>query len=219
MKKSSTKTTSKTQPVVAPVVDIVAEPKAPKAKRTKSVAAEAKVEDTAALTENVILDDVVDDVVADNTTDVARFIAKIQELSAMVTAVKCDFKIMEKKWAKDIKIAQKTSHKKKRKTGNRAPSGFVKPTLVSDELAIFLGKPLGIELARTQVTREINDYIRTNSLQDKENGRRINPDEKLTTLLKISPGEELTYFNLQRFMSPHFFKNVKVEAVVPVVEA
>ena len=61
-------------------------------------------------------------------------------------------------------------------------------------------------MARTEVTREINSYIRANDLQDKENGRKINPDASLSTLLKIGKGDELTYFNLQRYMSPHFAK-------------
>jgi chromatin remodeling complex protein RSC6 len=61
-------------------------------------------------------------------------------------------------------------------------------------------------MARTDVTREINKYIRTNNLQDKENGRKIIPDKKLTSLLKLKKGDELTYFNLQRYMSPHFAK-------------
>ena len=61
-------------------------------------------------------------------------------------------------------------------------------------------------MARTEVTREINGYIRTNNLQDKTNGRKINPDKSLAALLKIGSGEELTYFNLQRYMSPHFAK-------------
>jgi chromatin remodeling complex protein RSC6 len=70
-------------------------------------------------------------------------------------------------------------------------------------------------MARTDVTREINKYIRTNNLQDKENGRKINPDKKLTSLLKLKKGDELTYFNLQRYMSPHFAKaSASVAAVV-----
>ena len=91
-------------------------------------------------------------------------------------------------------------------SNSEAPSGFVKPTLISNELAGFLGKPEGSEMARTDVTREINKYIRTNNLQDKENGRKIIPDKKLTSLLKLKKGDELTYFNLQRYMSPHFAK-------------
>lgn len=67
-------------------------------------------------------------------------------------------------------------------------------------------------MARTSVTREINTYIRANNLQDPANGRKINPDAKLTILLKLKKSDELTYFNLQRYMSPHFAKSVKAEA-------
>jgi chromatin remodeling complex protein RSC6 len=69
------------------------------------------------------------------------------------------------------------------------------------------------------VTREINAYIRTNNLQDKENGRRINPDSKLKSLLKLKKGEELTYFNLQRYMSPHFATAKSTAAAVAISAA
>jgi chromatin remodeling complex protein RSC6 len=68
-------------------------------------------------------------------------------------------------------------------------------------------------MARTDVTREINKYIRANNLQDKSNGRKINPDKPLTQLLKVSDNVELTYFNLQKYMGPHFPKAVKAESV------
>ena len=61
-------------------------------------------------------------------------------------------------------------------------------------------------MARTAVSKEINQYIRANNLQDKDNGRKINPDAKLTQLLKLTSADELTYFNLQRFMKNHFMK-------------
>ena len=75
-------------------------------------------------------------------------------------------------------------------------------------------------MARTDVTREINAYIRANSLQDKDNGRKILPDKKLSTLLKLGKTDELTYFNLQRFMSPHFQKAtpaVPTSGVTPTI--
>jgi upstream activation factor subunit UAF30 len=61
-------------------------------------------------------------------------------------------------------------------------------------------------MARTEVTREINKYIRSNSLQHPDNGRKILPDKALGKLLKVSKADELTYFNLQKYMSPHFAK-------------
>ena len=138
-----------------------------------------------------------------------EFLSKLQQMSVLISSLKSEFRTLEKQWTRDLKTAQKQSSKKKRKAGNRAPSGFVKPTRISDELAKFLDKPVGSEMARTEVTRDINKYIRSNNLQDKDNGRKINPDTKLSALLKLAKGEELTYFNLQKYMSPHFSKGVQ----------
>lgn len=135
-----------------------------------------------------------------------EFLAKLQQIGALISSLKSEYRILDKKWTRELKTAQKLNSKRKRKSGNRAPSGFVKPTRISDELANFLGKDLGSEMARTEVTRDINKYIRTNNLQDAANGRKINPDAKLASLLKLKKSDELTYFNLQRYMSPHFAK-------------
>ena len=136
----------------------------------------------------------------------SEFMAKLQAVSAQMSSLRTEFRSLERQVSKDLKAAAKVNQKRKRKSGNRAPSGFVKPTLISNELAAFLGKPEGTEMARTEVTREINAYIRQHSLQDKENGRKIIPDAKLKGLLKLKKGDELTYFNLQKYMSPHFAK-------------
>jgi upstream activation factor subunit UAF30 len=128
-----------------------------------------------------------------------------QQLSGLITEVRS----LQKQAERDLKAVQKAGNKRKQRNATRAPSGFVKPTRISDELASFLGKDKGSEMARTSVTRDINAYIRTNNLQDKENGRKINPDSKLATLLKLKKTDELTYFNLQRYMSPHFAKASK----------
>ena len=136
----------------------------------------------------------------------SEFMAKLQAVSAQMSSLRTEFRSLERQVSKDLKAAAKVNQKRKRKTGNRAPSGFVKPTLISNELAAFLGKPEGTDMARTEVTREINAYIRQHSLQDKENGRKIIPDAKLKGLLKLKKGDELTYFNLQKYMSPHFAK-------------
>jgi chromatin remodeling complex protein RSC6 len=144
----------------------------------------------------------------------AEYGAKLQTLVSLVNVAKNDYKTLEKAVTREVKAAQKASSKRKKSSGNRAPSGFVKPTLITDELAAFLGKEKGSLLARTAVSKEINAYIRANKLQDPANGRKINADAKLAKLLKLAKTDELTYFNLQKFMKHHFIK--MVPAVVPV---
>ena len=140
----------------------------------------------------------------------SEFGSKLQQLVSLYSTVKNDFKTLEKTIARELKAAAKASSKRAKRAGNRQPSGFVKPTRISDELAKFLGKAQGTEMARTDVSKEINAYIRANNLQRPDNGRFIVPDAKLTTLLKLGKDDELSYFNLQRYMKPHF---IKAEAV------
>jgi hypothetical protein len=148
------------------------------------------------------------EVVAASASEFTDFMGKLTQLSTLISSLKTEFRALEKRASRELKTATKASQKRnKRKNPNRSPSGFVKPTLISTELASFLGKTEGTEMARTEVTREINAYIRANQLQDKTNGRRIIADSKLSSLLKLAAGEELTYFNLQRYMSPHFAKS------------
>jgi len=161
--------------------------------------------------EPVVLENVVVKTDSDETAVVdsfGEFLTKFQTLMSGFSSLKTELKLLEKSTIKQLKVVKKLSGKKKRK-GTRAPSGFVKPSPISDELAAFLGKDKGVEMARTDVTREINNYIKANSLQDKENGRKINPDTALCKLLNITDEVNLTYFNLQRYMGPHFPKSAK----------
>ena len=194
--KNTTTTTATAAPVLdTPIVDKVV--KAKKAKVEKSV--EPVVEP--------VPETPVEAVDAGSlTSKLAEYGTKLQALVALVNVAKNDYKTLEKAVTRELKNAQKASSKKKRSTGNRQPSGFVKPTLISDELAAFLGKEKGTLLARTAVSKEINAYIRANSLQDPANGRKINADAKLAKLLKLAKTDELTYFNLQKFMKHHFMK-------------
>lgn len=196
--KVSNTTTAPVVPAAAPVPAKVASKKAVKSE-TVTV---APVVASSVVTEPV-------EVVPDVSTlpvKMNEFNAKLQQLISLFSTVKNDFKTLEKAVTREMKNAQKLSSKKRRNNGNRKPSGFIKPTRISDELAAFLGKNIGTEMARTEVSKEINCYIQTHGLQDKSNGRKINPDAKLTQLLKINTEDELTYFNLQRFMKHHFIK-------------
>lgn len=219
-KPTSADETTTTTPVVAATPEVAA----PKVKKTVPKKETPKVEVSAAAAAPVVVaapapasaspvvagDESVD-LESSLTEQFSQFFAKLQQLGVVISTLKTEYKVLEKKCVRELKTSAK-SCKKKRKAGNRAPSGFVKPTRISDELASFLGKSSGSEMARTEVTRDINQYIRANKLQDTTNGRKINPDSKLANLLKIKTGEELTYFNLQRYMSPHFAKSSKTAA-------
>jgi upstream activation factor subunit UAF30 len=209
-KTTKTTTTTKTETPAAAPAPVVASA-APAAKAKKAV---VKTEAVAPAAAPAVAPAPVVAAAADAVAEVdsslveqsGEFLVKLQQLGALINALKTEYRTLEKKWTRDLKVAQKQSSKRKRKAGARAPSGFVKPTRISDELASFLAKPSGTEMARTEVTRDINKYIREHNLQDKANGRQINPDSKLASLLKVAKNDVLTYFNLQRYMSPHFAK-------------
>jgi chromatin remodeling complex protein RSC6 len=213
----STKTTDSVETAsttnTIPVVEQQSAPKAPKKSVKKTDAPVASASTPAPVSAPVAAAPVEE---SHDATEVSEldaqsneFVSKLNQLGALIASLKNEYKNLKNKWSRELKVAQKTSSKKKRKTGTRQPSGFVKPTRISDELASFLGKDKGTEMARTDVTREINKYIRSHNLQDKENGRKINPDAKLQTLLKLKKTDELTYFNLQKYMSHHFPKTEK----------
>jgi len=193
-----------------PVVEKVKKVKAPKqtvapVEQSASVPTTTVVQETSTVVQLVAEESVeLDNSLFEKS---AEFVAKLQQLGTLINALKSEYKTLEKQWSRDLKVATKQCAKKKKRAGSRAPSGFVKPTRISDELAQFLEQPLGSEMARTEVTKNINQYIRNNNLQDKSNGRKIIPDAKLSVLLKIQKGEELTYFNLQKYMSCHFAKS------------
>jgi chromatin remodeling complex protein RSC6 len=86
----------------------------------------------------------------------------------------------------------------------KQPSGFAKPTRVSDALCEFLDMPHGSLLARTMVTKLLNQYIKDNDLQNKEDKRRIIPNDKLRAILNLGEHDTITYFNLQSHIKHHF---------------
>lgn len=143
--------------------------------------------------------------------DVDRFAVVLEKLQSFATEIKeiiATVKTLQKEHNK-IKN-QKTSRKAKKAAAGgdtkRAPSGFAKPTKLSDQLCEFLSLAKGSSLARTEVTRVINQYVKTHNLQDKEDKRKINPDAKLKGIMTLKPEDKLTYFNLQSYIKHHFLK-------------
>jgi chromatin remodeling complex protein RSC6 len=122
-----------------------------------------------------------------------------------ITMLQNHIRGLEKNVRRKMKALQREA-KKNRNKGNRKPSGFAVPTPISSELCDFMNRPHGSEVARTEVTQYIINYIKENNLQFPQNRKVIKPDKSLKTLLAVPAKEEVTYFNLQRFMNRHFVK-------------
>lgn len=167
---------------------------------SESSAVDTTVENTVtetATAESVVAEQTLADAFNELLTQLTSFRSQITSLSAQVRTLRT-------RSEREIKSAQKAA--RKRRSGQRKPSGFTKPSPISNELAKFLGRPNGTEMARTEVTREINKYICEHNLKDPKNGRIIRADSKLRKLLRLNKSDELTFFNLQKYMSTHFPK-------------
>jgi chromatin remodeling complex protein RSC6 len=93
---------------------------------------------------------------------------------------------------------------------DRKPSGFARPSLLSDDLCEFLGLAPGAMVPRTEVTKMICKYIKDNCLGQQENKRCVDFTKPaaavLTKLLQPEAGATVTYFNLQRYLKRHIRK-------------
>jgi chromatin remodeling complex protein RSC6 len=188
--------------------------KKPKAEKKAKVAAPAPVVEASA---PVVEAPVAETPAAETPVDVSTlasklndFGSKIQQVTTILSSMKADYKLLEKSVSKELKAASKSKKGKKASSGNRQPSGFVKPSVITEELIQFLGKESGTMMSRVEVSKGINEYITANSLKDKTSGRQINADAKLAALLKLGKDDVLTYFNLQRFLNIHFVKKAVV---------
>ena len=148
-----------------------------------------------------------------NTVDTyaVEFTHLLDQLKSLQTTLK-DLSVyttkLERRVAKDQKAVQKrVNGKRKRTNTSSSPTGFSKPGPVSDELRAFLKIEAGELVARTEVTKRINAYCKEHGLQGKEDKRILKPDKVLKTLLRLGKNDELTFFNLQKYMKVHFPKS------------
>ena len=135
-----------------------------------------------------------------------NIISNLSDFRSQVNGIQQQLKLLEKNVKKQMKGLKKDIDKKKSK-GNKKPSGFAKPSKVTKELCEFMNKSEGTEIARTEVTRALVNYIKNNNLQNENNNKIITPDLKLKFLLGVEDGQEVTYFNIQKFMNKHFVKS------------
>lgn len=143
-------------------------------------------------------------------------VTKVNELRNTLGLVLADMKKLEKRLAREIKKAGRRRRSKAPQldeAGNplpKKPSVFTRPQKITDDLCVFLGKPKGTEMCRSDVTRGIMDYVKKHGLNNKQD---INPDAALRKLLKSTEAEKVTILNLQRYLKNHYVK--APVAVVP----
>jgi len=145
-------------------------------------------------------------------------LAQSTVLKSIVLSVKNVIKDVEKQ-SKDLeKFRNKKNRIKTQRKEDAQPSGITKPVAISDELASFLGVQPGTLVPRNEVTKGVSDYIRKNELYDPANRQRFllqsKPEGVKLWELLGKPEDGITYFNLQRYLKPHYIKVPSEEVLV-----
>ena len=146
-----------------------------------------------------------------------KLLSSVQGIKTNLNGLQTEIKGVEKLVQKQLRTFRKDAEKRKQRIVNRKPSGFAKPAKISTELATFMARDAEQLVARTEVTQFIINYIRDNKLQNETNRKVIQPDANLTKLLALTVADQLTYFNLQKYMNRHFVKGSAVVEQLPVV--
>lgn len=196
--------------VAAPVVAATETKKATK----KAAATPAVVAPVVAAPAPVSVADAATVPVADAPTttldeDMKAILTRLSGLREAASSMITEVKKLEKRVHRELKDARKRRRRVKaegEEGAKRGPSIFEIPTKVTDELCVFLGKPKGTLISRSNVTREINNYVKEKGLKNKHD---IKPDAALKKLLRLSDADHLTYFNLQRYLNAHYIKEAK----------
>jgi chromatin remodeling complex protein RSC6 len=146
--------------------------------------------------------------------DVKAMLTQANTVRETVGALVAELKRLEKRVARLQKEADKRRRRSKKPVEGeevkpRKPSIFELPTPLSNDLCSFLGRSNGSLESRSNVTKAITTYVKAHELKEKHT---IKPDAKLKALLGVKDGEVLTYFNLQRYLNPHYLKVEKASA-------
>jgi len=144
-----------------------------------------------------------------NLEDFANIITSLGSLKVQLTSIQHQIRSLEKGVLQQQKIYDKQVQKQKCK-GNKKPSGFAKAAYVSDDLCNFMNLDKGSTVARTEVTQYIIKYIKENKLQSDKNKKIIIPNKQLQDLFGTNNEDEITYFNMQKYMNKHFNKSDEI---------
>ena len=132
---------------------------------------------------------------------------------ATLESLSNDIATLHKELKNLAKLVRKVRNHQEDPTGEKAQArtknnGFNRQMEVSDKLKTFLGLGDGETISRSDVTRRVNAYIKEKGLKHPDNGRVICLDDNLSTLLSPPDGEQVTFLNMQKYISPHYVKAV-----------
>lgn len=130
---------------------------------------------------------------------------RIKTTQSLLRDIHNDAIILNREYLRSSKPIQK---KKTFKKSDNSRSGITQEVGVSSELETFLGLNPGSKISRTSVTRAVTEYIKTHNLQNPANRRHIILDSTLSKLLNPPSNEQVTYFNLQKFLKVHYVGSV-----------
>jgi hypothetical protein len=141
--------------------------------------------------------------------DLKSVLTTLTSLRETVSSMITEVKRLDKRVHREIKDARRRKRRvpKEGEEGvKRGPSIFEIPTKVTDELNRFLGHPAGTLISRSNVTKQLNNYVKEKNLKVKHD---IQPDAALRKLLQVPETDQLTYFNLQKYLNKHYIKEAK----------
>ena len=130
----------------------------------------------------------------------------IKTLVNTLKSLSVRYNSLQKRVVRDHRVMEKKmkGRVKKEKDPNKPPSGFAKPGPVSKDLRKFLGLGDGELISRTKVTQAFTAYCKEHNLQKESDKRTIQVNEPLRKLLRLNKNDELTFFNLQKYMKVHY---------------
>ena len=93
-----------------------------------------------------------------------NILSSLNNFRLHVNTIQQQIKILEKNVKREFKSLKKEVDKNKTSKGNKKPSGFAIPTKVTNELCAFMNQKDGTDIARTDVTKAVIEYINKNKL-------------------------------------------------------
>jgi len=161
--------------------------------------------------------------VVEHVDNLKRVLATLTDqatvIKTLINTVRNVIKESDKQSKELEKLRNKRSRVKAERSADALPSGITKPVAISDELAVFLGVAPGTLVPRNEVTKGVSAFVKKNDISDPANKQRFvlddRPAAKTLRALLGNPAEDVTYFNLQKYLKHHYIMSTEQVPVTP----